>query len=154
MAMNQENSPSEIKEHVKDTSVWVRLLYMALFAVLNWVAKVVLVVVVIFQFLMVLFTGKKNDKVLELGAQLSTYIYQIYRFLTFNSEEHPFPLNDWPSAAELKEASASKAKATETVSTTADTKKPVRKRAPAKKKAPADKAETEAPEQEKPASAE
>jgi len=114
---------------------------------------VVLAVVVVFQFLVVLFTGKKNDKVLELGAQLSTYIYQIYRFLTFNSEEHPFPLSDWPSATELRETSGSKAAATEGVAATAETKKPVRKRAPAKKKAAAAKDEESAKE-DKPTEAE
>jgi len=94
----------ELKEHVKDSSVWVRLLFMVLFAVLYWVAEVVLAVVVLFQFLSVLFTGQKNDKVLSFGAQLSTYAYQIFRYLTYNSEEKPFPLGDWPSDVALAEA--------------------------------------------------
>jgi len=146
--MSDENVTEEFKEHVKDTSAWTRLIFMALFAVLYWVAEVVLAVVVLFQFLSVLLTGKRNDKVLSLGAQLSTYVYQIFRYLTYNSEEKPFPLGEWPSDAELGEQAA--AKTTE--------KKPARKaaaprkRAPAKKAAPAAKAESKTDEEKPSAS--
>ncbi|MFC1536299.1 DUF4389 domain-containing protein [Pseudomonadota bacterium] len=101
--MEEQQMTDELKEHVKDSSVWVRLLFMVLFAVLYWVAEVVLAVVVLFQFLSVLFTGQKNEKVLSFGAQLSTYAYQIFRYLTYNSEEKPFPLGDWPLDVALAE---------------------------------------------------
>jgi len=130
----------EIVEHVKDTSAWTRLLFMALFAVLYWVAEVVLAVVILFQFLSVLFTGNRNDKVLSLGAQLSTYAYQIFRYLTYNSEERPFPMGDWPSDAELEAAKSARKAAT------------TRKRAPAKKKAAATVKKEAGAEEEKPAS--
>jgi hypothetical protein len=95
--MEEQQITDELKEHVKDSSVWVRLLFMLLFSVLYWAAEMVLAVVVLFQFFSVLFTGKKNVQVLALGAQLSTYAYQVFRYLTYNSEEKPFPLGDWPS---------------------------------------------------------
>jgi len=125
--MEEQQMTDELKGHVKDSSVWVRLLFMALFAVLYWVAEVVLAVVVLFQFLSVLFTGQKNDKVLSFGAQLSTYAYQIFRYLTYNSEEKPFPLSDWPSDDSLvkqaEEASKPKPRA-------APRKRAVKKEAP------------------------
>jgi hypothetical protein len=138
--MSDENVTDELKEHVKDTSVWTRLLFMLLFAVLYWVAEAVIMVVVLFQFLCVLLTGNRNDKVLALGAQLSTYAYQIFRYLTYNSEDKPFPLGDWPSDAELGGVEVAK---------TAE-KKPARKRAPAKKAAAAE--EKKESSEEKPAS--
>lgn len=101
----------ELKENVKDRGVWLRLLYMLLFAVLYSVAEIVLTVVVVFQFLSVLVTGEKNAKVLALGAQLSTYAYQVFSYLTFNSETQPFPFGDWPSDKPLTEAKAAKAAA-------------------------------------------
>jgi len=100
----EEKMTENVKEHVRDTNAWKRLLYMLLFAVLYSVAEVVITVVVVFQFLSVLFTGKKQDKVLEFGAQLSSYAYQVFRFLTYNSEEHPYPMGDWPSGKPLSEA--------------------------------------------------
>lgn len=148
--MNQENSASEIKEHVKDTSVWMRVLYMALFAMLYWVAEVVIAVVVLFQFLSVLFTGKKNDKVLQLGAQLSTYAYQIFSFLTYNSEVHPFPMGEWPSGAKLTEGSFKPAAATgKPAHASSPAKSPAKRKAPtarAKKESEAEKPETPAGE--------
>jgi len=94
----------QVKENVKNSSAWLRLAYMVLFAVLYSVAEVVLTVVVVFQFLSVLITGEKNGKVLALGAQLSTYAYQVFSYLTYNSETQPFPFGDWPSGNSLSEA--------------------------------------------------
>jgi Domain of unknown function (DUF4389) len=96
----------QLKEHVKDGGIWLRLLFMLLFVAIYHVAAVVLAMVALFQFLFVLFTGNKNGKVLSLGASLSTFIYQVYRYLTFNSEERPFPFADWPSDACLAEQQA------------------------------------------------
>jgi hypothetical protein len=125
--MKEQSMTDELKEHVKDSSVWVRLLFMLLFSALYWVAAMVLAVVVLFQFLSALFTGKKNSHVLALGAQLSTYAYQVFRYLTYNSEEKPFPLGDWPSGKMLAEqvAEASKPK-----SRAAPRKRAVKKAAP------------------------
>jgi len=87
----------DLKENVKNSSVWKRLLFMLLFGVLYSVAEVVLVAVVLFQFLTVLFTGNKNDKLLEFGGEISAYIFQLLRYLTYNSELRPYPFSDWPS---------------------------------------------------------
>ena len=70
---------------------------MVLFSVLYGVAKAVTTVVVIVQFLVVLFTGSTNTQLLRLGSSLSVYLYQIIRFLTFNTDATPFPLSEWPA---------------------------------------------------------
>jgi hypothetical protein len=92
-----------LKENLKDGNAWLRLLFMLLFSIVYSVAEVVLVMVVVFQFLCVLLTGNRNDKVLSLGAQLSTFIYQIVQYLTYNSDIRPYPFSDWPSDAVLAE---------------------------------------------------
>lgn len=86
----------KIKENLKETATWLRGLYMLLFMVAYWVAEFIVAVVVFFQFLSVLITSTKNDKLLSLGQSLSTYIYQIMAYLTFNSEARPYPIGDWP----------------------------------------------------------
>ena len=80
----------------KDRSVWLRGLYMLIFLFIMGLVKLVAFVVILFQFLTVLFTSEKNIKLLGFGKSLSIYQYQIMMFLTFNSEEHPFPMGDWP----------------------------------------------------------
>jgi hypothetical protein len=86
----------EAIKHYKDRSVWQRGLYMLGFIFLLGIAKFVAFAVVLFLFLSVLITGEANEKLVKFGQSLSTYQYQILIFLTYNSEEHPFPLGDWP----------------------------------------------------------
>lgn len=86
----------KIKENLKETATWLRGLYMLLFMVVYWVAEIIVAIVVFFQFLSVLITSTKNEKLLSLGQSLSTYIYQIMAYLTFNSEARPYPVGDWP----------------------------------------------------------
>lgn len=87
---------NEIKENLKDKTTWSRGLYMLLFIVFHSIARVVLFAVVIFQFLLTLFTHQPNSRLLKLGQGLSTYIYQVLQFLTYNSEYHPYPFGAWP----------------------------------------------------------
>ena len=91
----------EIKQKILDTNTWLRGLFMLLFFLIAGVARFVIAVVVLFQFLSVLFTGNTNAQLLTLGQSLSTYIYQITLFLTFNSEQRPFPFSNWPDGPPL-----------------------------------------------------
>jgi len=91
----------DLKAHITDMNVWMRLLFMLLFAAVYAVTRFVLVAVVMLQFMWVLFTADKNRPLLSFGNQLSTFVYQIYRYLTFNTECRPFPFADWPGDAAL-----------------------------------------------------
>ncbi len=87
---------NDVKQNLKSQSTWMRGLYMLLYIIFSRIAEIVLGVVVLFQFLLKLFTGETNDRLLKLGQQLSTYLYQIFQFLTFNTEYHPYPFGAWP----------------------------------------------------------
>lgn len=69
---------------------------MLLYIVFSRVAELVLGMVILFQFLLKLFTGETNERLLKLGQGLSTYVYQVFQFLSFNSEYHPYPFGAWP----------------------------------------------------------
>lgn len=86
----------EIKENMKQQSTWARGLYMLMFTLFYSIAEFVLFVVVVFQFLLVLFTGESNPKLKNLGQSIATYIYQIIQYLTFNSDYQTYPFGDWP----------------------------------------------------------
>jgi len=87
----------ELKKHIREPKTWLRGLYILLFLVLYSVAKVVIFAIIIFQFLLTVFTGKTNERLVKLGQSLSTYSYQILTFLTFNTNYHPYPFGVWPS---------------------------------------------------------
>ncbi len=78
-------------------SIWLRGLYMLLFALLYSVAEVVLWTVVLVQFIYRIFNDETQPRLLELGASVAQYIYQVLRFLSFNTEVMPFPFSDWPA---------------------------------------------------------
>jgi hypothetical protein len=78
-------------------SIWQRGAYMLLFAFLLGMAKFMVFSLVILQFIIVFLTNSPNEKLLKLGRSLGSYVNQIILFLTFNSEEHPYPFSDWPS---------------------------------------------------------
>lgn len=80
----------------KDRSAWMRGLFMLIFMFFLGVAKFVTFVVVIVQFLNVVFTSDTNQKLLRFGDSLSQYQYQILLFLTYNTEQQPYPMGDWP----------------------------------------------------------
>ncbi len=88
---------NDVKENIKSQSTWKRGLYMLLYAVFYTIAEIVLAAVVIFQFLLKLFTGETNERLCKLGQSISTYAYQILVFLSFNSEYHPYPFGAWPT---------------------------------------------------------
>jgi hypothetical protein len=94
-----DDTPQEIRNAIMARSTWLRGFFMLLFVVAYGVAELLLVVTVVFQFLCLLVTGKTVDRLLIFGENLSRYFYQIVRYLTFNTEERPFPFSDWPGAA-------------------------------------------------------
>ncbi len=90
---------AEIKQNVARRSTWMRGLYMLLFAIIYSVAELVGLAVVVFQFAATLFSGRTNTQLRDFGHSLSVFIYQIWLFLTFNTEVLPFPFADWPQDA-------------------------------------------------------
>jgi len=77
-------------------NTWKRILYMLLFALTYSVAEFVLITVAIVQVFFKLITGDTNDNLTRLGKQTALYIYDVMLFLTFNSENKPFPFSAWP----------------------------------------------------------
>jgi hypothetical protein len=101
-ASESPESPEQsrpIEEHLKARSTWLRLLFMLVMAVCYAVTRLVVIVVVVLQFLHVLFTGQTNPRLKDLGLSLARYVYQILEYLTFNSEVRPFPFDsEWPAS--------------------------------------------------------
>ena len=87
---------NDIKDNIKSQATWIRGLYMLLYGIFYSIAEVVLVAVIVFQFLLKLFTAETNARLLKLGQSLSTYIYQVLQYLTFNSDYQPYPFGAWP----------------------------------------------------------
>ena len=84
-------------QQMNGSARWQRLLYMILFAVLYKVAEFIMWVVVVFQIIVTLVTGSPNQRALKFGKQLAVYVYGLWTYLTYNTENKPFPFSDWPT---------------------------------------------------------
>jgi hypothetical protein len=96
-SVEREHGETRIEENIKSRSTWLRLLFMILFLALWSISRVIVFAVVVLQFFWVLIGGETNSRLAELGQSLATYSYQIVQYLTFNTEEQPFPFSDWPN---------------------------------------------------------
>ncbi len=90
---------ADTKKNLTEQSTWKRIAYMVLFVITFNLAEAVLAVVVLLQIVFKLLTGKPLDGLVDLGRDIGDYLKQIVNFLTFASEDMPFPVGPWPNAA-------------------------------------------------------
>lgn len=86
----------DLRHNIRRGEIWLRLLYMLLFVIIYRIAEFVLGAVVALQAVFVLLTTKRNQQLLNFGASLSQFLYEILLFLTFNTDRKPFPFTEWP----------------------------------------------------------
>ena len=79
-------------------SIWVRGLLMILIAVAYQLASTLLLFVAIIQFILVLASETPNPRLSAFGRGLGRYQAQNANFVSFASEELPFPFTDWPAS--------------------------------------------------------
>ncbi len=95
---------------IERTDTAFRMLYSLLFALVISVLETVVGVLVIFQLLYTLITKREpSRRVPDFGNRLATYFYRMLRYLTYNSDDLPFPFSDFPEALEAPCAEAAAA---------------------------------------------
>jgi len=75
---------------------WQRVLFVLLFWIVFYVAQMVVGAVAIAQCIFVLISNNPNQQLLKFGDSLGKYIHDILRYVTFNSDQRPFPFSDFP----------------------------------------------------------
>jgi hypothetical protein len=91
-----DNEEISWSERLLSADHWLRFVFMILFAIILSVAGYIMGALVLLQFFWALITGEANEKLKRFGSSLSQFIFQALRFLTYNTEEKPFPFADWP----------------------------------------------------------
>jgi len=95
MNENEKTQAQPDEKQEKPNQVKTRLISMLVLVVSFGIAEGVLIALIIGQTLFGLFTKEPNDAMKKLAKQLSDYIYDTLQYLTFNSEERPFPYQGW-----------------------------------------------------------
>ncbi|MBU0689715.1 MAG: DUF4389 domain-containing protein [Gammaproteobacteria bacterium] len=91
--MDEITKPSGEKRNI-----WMRGLFMLLMGLAFQVSGTVLFIVTVIQFVIVLMSDAPNERLVSFGRSLAAYLQQTVRYLTFVSEEVPFPFSEWPAA--------------------------------------------------------
>lgn len=84
----------------RSRETWVRGFFMLLFLFAFWLVRILLTVTAVFQFGAQLIRGRPVARLLPFGRGIGLYLQQISDFLTFNTEERPFPFSPWPDPGE------------------------------------------------------
>ncbi|AUI69454.1 DUF4389 domain-containing protein [Beggiatoa leptomitoformis] len=89
---------SNAQQFIRNYRFWLRGCFMLVFALIHFfVLEYIMYGIIFFQFGSVLFVATANEALKQLAKSLCAYIYQIISYLTFNSDEKPFPFSRLPA---------------------------------------------------------
>jgi len=82
----------DIKNNVKNKDIWLRGLFILIFGVIFYFLYGLIWLLVIFQFVTKVITGKLNSNLEQWSTRMTCYAMQILNYITFQSEERHFLL--------------------------------------------------------------
>ncbi len=85
-----------MKENARNKDTWLRGLFIIVFGIIFYFLYMVIWLTVIFQFLTKVLTGELNKNLSDFSEKLTRFAFQILLYITFQSEERPFPFSPWP----------------------------------------------------------
>jgi hypothetical protein len=108
MTKKQKGKPEEVVESTIEEAVvkseksdnkneiFSRVFYTILFAIIGWLSLYVFALVVIIQFGFLLITGQVNTNLKGFNKEVGLFLFDLIKYLSFQSNEKPFPFRDWP----------------------------------------------------------
>ena len=90
-----EQNKEQVKQNLKNTNQWIRIIYMVLFWIVLYFSMMVIGALIFIQVLFALITGSENKNLRNFSVDLTKYINQILLFLTYNEDRKPFPFAAW-----------------------------------------------------------
>ncbi|MGD9109037.1 MAG: DUF4389 domain-containing protein [Gammaproteobacteria bacterium] len=77
---------------------WIRLLFMVLFAIVNYFVQIISWLIAAVQFIITIVAGKPNQNLLNLSEGLSGFSFHILKYLMYVTDEKPYPFSSWPGS--------------------------------------------------------
>jgi len=90
----------ELKQRFTAVDRWLRLVFMVIYLVVLYVVQFIIWILVALQFIFALLTGHPNQNLLNFTRGLNAFCYHILRYVTYNTNDKPFPFSSWSSAGE------------------------------------------------------
>lgn len=82
---------------INKRNIWLRGLYMLLMGLAYQLTGTLLFSISVIQFVVTLINQAPITRLQTLGRSLGLYVQHIVKFLSFDTEEVPFPFSDWLS---------------------------------------------------------
>ncbi|MCA8867680.1 MAG: DUF4389 domain-containing protein [Rhodobacteraceae bacterium] len=83
--------PQQHDIYAPPSNIWVRGLFMLIFAILVRIAAILLAALTVIQFFWMLFTKDRNRAVADFGQSLGKWLARVADFQTGVSDDKPFP---------------------------------------------------------------
>ena len=88
----------DVKQNLRNVDSWLRGLFIVIFAIIFYFLIGIILLLVIFQFLTTVITGRLNNQLEKFSGVLTDYALQILQFVTYQSDLKPFPFSPFPDA--------------------------------------------------------
>ena len=107
MTKDQEKSTENLSmdtaaltENIKEPSIWVNFFLKIFYLVfLNFIVPF-LGFITLLQLLFSIGSKKPNENLVSFSKKISSYIYQIINFITYSSDQRPWPFNSFPESSD------------------------------------------------------
>lgn len=86
-----------MESKMQSDNILMRLVYMVIFMFLHTLLRPAVIVVAALQYIHFLVKKSKHPILIGFGHSLAQYTYEIVSFVTFNTEDLPFPFSRWPN---------------------------------------------------------
>ena len=87
---------TQSKKSEQNSETFSRIFYTVLFCFIGWVTLWVFTFVVLIQFGFLLITGQVNKNLKGFNKEIGLFLYDMIKYLSFQSNVKPFPFRDWP----------------------------------------------------------
>ena len=89
-----------LTENIKEPSIWVNFFLKVVYLIfLNFIVPF-LGFITLLQLLFSIGSKKPNDNHISFSKKVSSYIYQIINFITYSSDQRPWPFNSFPESSD------------------------------------------------------
>ena len=96
---------TQSKKSEQNSETFSRIFYTVLFCFIGWITLWVFTFVVLIQFGFLLITGQVNKNLKGFNKEIGLFLFDMIKYLSFQSDVKPFPFRDWPYDEDTKKNS-------------------------------------------------
>ncbi|PDH32234.1 MAG: glucose-1-phosphate thymidylyltransferase [Candidatus Thioglobus sp. MED-G23] len=102
--MGQKSMNTDVPKRFRSGQAWGRLALMLIYFLAVFEIALLLVgLMMLFQFFYRLIQGQDAERLRSFTQDLNSFIYAALQYVTFNTDEKPFPFCDWPAPGKAED---------------------------------------------------